>query len=529
MTLKTRLAVMMIVLLAAVMATQYLLLQREQRLLAERLSRFGRDIESSTRVLAEKGRWRGSLADSIHVESIVHRIRNPGSMALGDSASMSVVLRIESDSSAFDLADCPPDIRRILESRAGEIGEAGVPDSGRVELLFLGTTGEGEGLFTDAAGVGEEVEEFSETVKIHLAMPGMDGASGEALQLIYPVSDLTDELDRARKRGGLWLAALLAVGATGAVLVAVQFTRPIKALEGSFGRVVDGDLDVSIEPERPDEIGRLTTSFNEMVGRLRDTRQMENRLSEAERLAAVGRLAAGVAHEVRNPLNTMLLTMQQLGAKSAPPPEDPERERFDRYVTSVTGELERLEHLVSTFLELSRSGDLALDRIDVAESVRAAAALFEAEAAGKGVALDVDLPGALEIEADAARLPTIWNNLVSNALEASEPGGSVRLRGRRIGDEVVVEVADDGAGIPVDDRPRIWEPFWTGRPGGTGLGLALVRSVVEHHGGRVEAESEAGTGTTLRVYLPRLAVAGLDADRAAERDPGRPDEEETES
>ena len=518
MTLKLRLTFMMIVLLGAVMALQYLLLQREQRLLGERLSRFGRDIEESTRVLSGEDPWQGALCDSLEIETILETLGAAGDgLRVGsDHPGTSVIVRVFPDSARIELLEAGGELEEIAgdgpaafawRERAQALRERlGVDHTVRVvheERIFQNERGDTVRIRPVGGPAPAGADATAENlVKVHLAMPrGADGAR-RSLQLLYPVADLTAELERARKRSGLWLLALLGVGAAGAVLVAVQFTRPIKALEGSFGRVVAGDLDVRVSPERSDEIGRLTTSFNDMVGRLRETREMEGRLSEAERLATVGRLAAGVAHEVRNPLNTMLLTMQQLGRKSGPDADDPERERFDRYVSSVTGELQRLERLVGAFLELARTGDLAIEGVDVRATVREAIALFEAEAKESGVAIESELPADLAVPADPSRLPTVWNNLLSNALRASPRGATVRVRARAIDGGVEVTVADAGAGIAANDVPHIWEPFWSGRPDGTGLGLSLVRSVVERHGGRVDVASASGEGTTMTVFLP---------------------------
>ena len=285
------------------------------------------------------------------------------------------------------------------------------------------------------------------------------------------------------------------------MLVAFQFTRPIRTLESSFGRVVDGDLDVRLAPRREDEVGRLTNSFNEMVARLRETREMERRLTETERLAAVGQLAAGVAHEVRNPLNAMRLTMQQLRDKHAP--EGAEGTHFERYVGMVTGELERLERLVSTFLDFSKDEELALGDVDVSGQLRDTVELFTPEAERKGVNIAVESGDALMVRGDRERLPTVWNNLVANALQATEAGGGVTVIAPPEGGDVVVDVRDEGSGIAEEDLPHIWEPFFSGRAGGTGLGLSLARSIVERHGGAVEAESRPGEGTSVRVRLPR--------------------------
>jgi len=520
-TLKARLAAMMILLLVGVVALQALLTQREQQALEHRLVELREQVEESTRFLSQRSHALAALADTCTVESVIDRL---GAGAAPQERS--IVMVIAEDSTFADAGDGAPRIIRRewtgkveLEQILAEMemqlysGEATITreeiwvgadgettrtahlrhrtpvpnDSGPVRVFFSP-----EGPAVLGSGPTEDV------LRVHLALPG--GTNDATVELLYPVADLKAELEKARRRSWLWLAGLVGVGAAGAVAVAVQFTRPIRALESSFAEVERGNLEVQVKPERSDEIGRLTQSFNGMVMRLKDSRAMETRLAESERLAAVGRLAAGVAHEVRNPLNAMRLTMEQLRAKAAPEPGE-ERVRFDRYTALVTGELERLERLVGTFLDFSRADEIAHDRLDAADSVRASVQLFAPEAESKGVRLDAEV-GSLPIRGDASRLPTVWNNLIANALQATEAGGTVRIRSGREGDEVVVSVEDDGTGIPADSLPRIFEPFYSGRADGTGLGLSLVRAIAEAHGGTVSAESEVGRGTRMVVRLP---------------------------
>jgi signal transduction histidine kinase len=531
-TLKARLAAMMILLLVAVVALQALLTHREQQTLERRLADLRQRIDSSTRFLTEQTLELVATdefvtpGDSAHV-SVVHHFSRSGPDSAGGPRQLKMV--VDGDTTVVEVegdGEIPPGrwlpehprLARLLEEieACGPVLDAEVrgedtwidangdtvratrqlmrrtpaDSDSEVVRLFFASEGPRRIAVSDSLG---------EVLRVHVAMPG--GGPQGSIELLYPVADLTAELAEARRRSWLWLAGLLAVGAVGAVALAVQFTRPIRALESSFGEVEHGNLDVRVDAERPDEIGRLTRSFNTMVTRLRASREMEGRLAESERLAAVGRLAAGVAHEVRNPLNAMRLTIGQLRAKAAPEGEE-ERERFDRYTELVDGELGRLETLVGTFLDLARTEDIARDRLDVADSLGASVALFRQEAEARGIRVEHELEAPLPVRGDAGRLPTVWNNLLANALQATPEGGTIRVTGRRESGSVVVTVADDGPGIAPEDLPRIWEPFFSGRRDGTGLGLALVRSITEAHGGTADAESRPGRGTTMTVRLP---------------------------
>ncbi|MEZ5066594.1 MAG: ATP-binding protein [bacterium] len=506
MTLKTRLAAMMILLLVAVVALQALLTQRERRAVDDRLGELRDRVDVSTRALSDHTReWLS---------------RGPPQFFPGDSSQVEMVLVVAAGDSTrerrrFLRGEVPTDVEALLaelEQDAERVGQtreliwnhdvrvvrgdsalatlqehrftAASNDTGDVEVLFRA--------FGDSALAGDG----DDGLRVHVSVPGRRAST---LELVFPVSDVTRELERGRRRSWLWLAGLLGVGATGAVAVAVQFTRPIRELERSFGEVEAGNLDVHVAPRREDEIGGLTRSFNAMVVRLRESRRLETRLAESERLASVGRMAAGVAHEVRNPLNAMRLTLEQLRVKNAPPAGE-ERERFDRYVDVVQGELGRLERLVSAFLEYSHAGEIAREQVDVAATVRGTVDVFASEATARGVTLSCDTEAAMVV-GDPERLRNVWNNLVSNALHATSPGGRVDVRVER-GDAIRVIVADDGVGIPEADQARVFEPFWSGRPDGTGLGLALARAIVEAHDGRIELASGPGRGTTFTVILP---------------------------
>ncbi|MEZ4648544.1 MAG: HAMP domain-containing sensor histidine kinase [Candidatus Eisenbacteria bacterium] len=390
-------------------------------------------------------------------------------------------------------------------------------------------------------------------VVINLPLLGADSDSFLAVQVRYPLDAIQAELENQRKRGLLWLGTVLGVGVLGAFLVAGQFTRPIRALQASFRKVEEGDLSVHVEPRRGDEIGRLTGSFNEMVDRLRESREVETRLGEAERLASVGRLAAGVAHEIRNPLNAIQLTALQMrdvalrGAETS----SPTGVQLERYYQLVSNEVKRLERLVSAFLDLAREESLSRLRIDGAASLEASVELFRREAAHRSVTIELASPGAVPLLADPTRLPAVWNNLLSNALAASPDGGTIRVDGHvergsherterptdgegartdspdanevmepGAGDgsgvhgpegvpTFVVTVRDEGPGVSPEDRTRVWDPFFSGRESGTGLGLSIVRAVVERHGGGVRVlDSERGAAFEIRLPMEPEMTSG---------------------
>lgn len=228
--------------------------------------------------------------------------------------------------------------------------------------------------------------------------------------------------------------------------------------------------------------------------------EMEERLRRSERLSAVGQLAAGMAHEIRNPLASLSGAIELLLADL---PD--EGQSADRLKQIVQRETERLKRLVSDFLSYARPGEGRVERVPLRDLL---AGIRELLLAGEHSAVDVelDVPPGLSTKGDPDQLSQVFWNLVLNAVQASPPDSPVVVHGGAHAGEaegsVFVEVTDRGSGIAPEHIERVFEPFFTTRPKGTGLGLATVHRVVEAHGGELSVRSELGKGTTVRVSLP---------------------------
>jgi two-component system sensor histidine kinase PilS (NtrC family) len=243
-------------------------------------------------------------------------------------------------------------------------------------------------------------------------------------------------------------------------------------------------------------VGGLVILFQDLTG----LRQMEEAVRRADRLAVVGGLAAGLAHEIRNPLASMCGSIEVLGAA----PGLAEQER--RLMQVVRSEAGRLEALVREFLSFARPLSPAIEPLDGARAVAETVELFRAEVAERGIDLVARPAAPVWVRADPGQLRQVLWNLLGNAADATPPGGRVEVRIAAAGGQAVLEVADTGHGIADDDLQRIFDPFFTTKERGTGLGLAIVHRIVEAHGGNLSVSSEVGRGTTFRVALP-LAVA----------------------
>jgi two-component system nitrogen regulation sensor histidine kinase NtrY len=257
-----------------------------------------------------------------------------------------------------------------------------------------------------------------------------------------------------------------------------------------------------VEVHSRDEVGRLGTAFNRMTQELAEQR---DRLIQAERVAAWREVARRLAHELKNPLFPLQITVENLQRA-----RELDAAQFDEIFIESTGtlraELESLKAIVARFADFAKMPQPEFESVDLNEIARAVVRLFEPQFSTVGrpqitteFALDDRLP---RVEADPLLLHKALENLIVNALDAMPSGGALTVRTRRKGDSAELEVSDTGAGLTSEERARLFTPYSTTKPHGTGLGLAIVQSVVTDHGGTVEVESTPGKGTTFRVVLP---------------------------
>jgi signal transduction histidine kinase len=230
----------------------------------------------------------------------------------------------------------------------------------------------------------------------------------------------------------------------------------------------------------------------------RNLQVAEAAMRRSERLAALGQLSAGLAHELRNPLGTIRASAEML-RKSLPEEHGVARELAGFIATEV----DRANSLVSRFLEFARPLELRLSEADLSEVIDRAVARVEQDAAGRGVTFhknySPDIPPFLF---DAELVERVVYNLVLNAAQASPAGAAVTIKTRPADDSVEIAVIDRGCGIPPQHLESIFNPFFTTKPDGIGLGLAIVSKIVDEHGGKMAVESEPGKGSAFRVYLP---------------------------
>jgi signal transduction histidine kinase len=297
--------------------------------------------------------------------------------------------------------------------------------------------------------------------------------------------------------GGILLTILLSSWA------AARVTRPVEQLAHAAQEVAAGNWNVRVEVAGADELAQLADSFNRMTAELLGQKE---RLVQAERVAAWRELARRLAHELKNPLFPLQLTVENLVRARQQNPEQFE-EVFRESSRTLLAELANLKGIIGRFSEFSKMPQPQLQRVQVNEVIRGVVQLFQAqlEAPGRAkISCDLQLDPRLEpVAADAELLHRVISNLVLNAMDAMPQGGALTLRTRDEDGKVLIEVADTGSGLTPEECARIFTPYYTSKQHGTGLGLAIVQSVVSDHGGSIRVQSEPGRGTTFVIELPR--------------------------
>lgn len=301
--------------------------------------------------------------------------------------------------------------------------------------------------------------------------------------------------------GGIVLALFLSGWA------AARVTRPIEQLAGAAQSVALGNWDTRVQVSGHDEVALLASSFNQMTAELLAQKQ---RLVQAERVAAWRELARRLAHELKNPLFPLQLTIENLIRSRSQSPEQFE-EVFRESSQTLLAELANLKGIISRFSEFSKMPQPQLQPVNVNEVLRGVAQLFQAQfhAPGKPLIqcrLETD-QSLRPIAADPELLHRAISNLVLNAMDAMPQGGTLTLLTRREAQKAVIEVSDTGIGLTPEECARIFTPYYTSKQHGSGLGLAIVQSVVSDHGGTITVRSQPGKGTAFVIELPERTGA----------------------
>jgi signal transduction histidine kinase len=308
----------------------------------------------------------------------------------------------------------------------------------------------------------------------------------------------------------LALALIVVVGIVINIKLATSIATPIRTLEKISRKIAEGDFSEHIEVKGKDELSSLETAFNQMEDRLKNAlwslehtieklREKQAQLVEAEKLALVGKLAAGIAHEINNPL-TSVLTFSNLMLEQCPP-DDPRHDKLKL----MARETNRARTIVRQLLNFGRETVIKPEKININQPVSEIVDSLAAQDAFKGIGLEMKLGDNLPVvNADPAQIGQVVMNLLLNAIHSITPPGRIEVVTRRAESSVEILFKDTGAGIPEENIHKIFDPFFTTKDAtkGTGLGLAVSYGIIKKHAGEIEVASTMGKGTTFIVRLP---------------------------
>ena len=286
------------------------------------------------------------------------------------------------------------------------------------------------------------------------------------------------------------------------IFLARRYTTPIKNLVEDFKRVSAGDLSVTIPVESSDEIGEMAEGFNNMVEKLRERETLEKRLNEAEHLSRVGQLASGIAHEIRNPLNYISLAIDHLKTEMLPCCGDKCTE-LEELTDKIKEEVRRANYMVVNFMNYGRPLKLRRTEVVYSELLAKVLPVLQGRLAEQHVVVTRQIPGDLPpLWIDGELFRNCILNFVSNASQAMPDGGEITLGAQLEEGRVSLTFSDQGRGIPPEDIGKIFQPYFTTKDVGIGLGLAITERIIKEHGGGIAVESRVGAGTTFTVLLP---------------------------
>ena len=292
----------------------------------------------------------------------------------------------------------------------------------------------------------------------------------------------------------------VAIGVALLIMIAVgyrfgrSFINPILTLQRGTHDIAAGQLDTRVSIRRDDELGDLGTAFNTMADRLV---KLQDEVKRQERQAMFGRVAAGLVHDLAHPIqnigNSTRLLMR----------DDLDTESRDQFRRTIERELQTLKRFMDDLRHVVKPKPIERFAMDINGSVEEIAESMRAEGDRNGVTVDArHAPGPLVIEGDRFALGRVFRNLITNAIQATQPGGSVTIATSRAGDQIEISVTDTGSGIPPDRLPAIFDDFVTTKRRGLGLGLAITKRIVEQLDGTIDVQSEVGRGTAFTLRFP---------------------------
>lgn len=295
---------------------------------------------------------------------------------------------------------------------------------------------------------------------------------------------------------------IFSIGIILTYVISKRYTKPIDDLTEAAMKVAQGDFTYRLNINRKDEIGKIAESLNFMIQKLEENQSLQKRLREAEHLAAIGQLSRTIAHEIRNPLNFINLSIDHIIEKIKR--ENQNSDEYIRLLQSMKQEIYRVNNLVTEYLEYTRPLKLNKTPSSIIELVDEVVSIIETTAKIEGVSIYKDYKIDFTLSIDTDLMKSCLLNIITNSLHAMKKSEIKQLfiKTDLVGDELLLSITDTGLGVSEEFMDKIFEPFFSTKKGGLGLGLPLVKKVIEEHSGRIEFSSTFGKGTDIKIYLP---------------------------
>ena len=412
------------------------------------------------------------------------------------------------------------DLTQVL--RRGRPFDSVLLDANRQAVVAIGDTDDAVHwarlALEDFEGLGKiGVFEYSADGQDYIA--GVSKSSIGDLTIVTRVSATVAYLTARQLLDNLVFVGLVIIlfAAVFGVLISRRITRPLERLSSAVRKIAKGDFDVNVAIKSSDEIGELSTSFNNMAGELKEResslKNAQHALVQSEKMAAVGTLSAGLAHEVKNPLSAVLGYAQLSKRKLGQP------EALLKHLDTIEAETRRCNEIIGNLMQFSRQEKGELTQISVNEVVEKSMAIVDHQLGLKSVEIESELADGLpDISGNANQLQQVIMNLMINAQQAmGEEGGTVSLATLIENDSLLITVSDTGPGIEPDVAAKVFEPFYTTKPAGqgTGLGLSVTYGIIQDHGGDISVKRSDSGGAKFVVKLPLVVEGSVALEQAS--------------
>ncbi len=486
--LKYKFVAVMTVLMALVLSIQYYFMQQTRSGVKTEFQEISRSINSANDVLFLRETLPGRKADSLRkeIELKVKQEKHTGQI------EKRIIASIKAETGKGKESEPDKPVWQIKYQENGRDTLQTLYEHLEIDLNRLRPESPNSGLSVDQP-VQKSTGNASELI---IEVP--DYRQKPKARLItyrYSTESLDSSLEKLNFRNLLLTMGLFILSVLVILFITHRFLQPVYAIKHSFTEVVEGNLGVRLPAAAADEMGELTQAFNQMVDELDKNRAKEQLMQRHERLASLGQLAAGVAHEIKNPLNAINLTIGHLSDKYI----SKENEQARSYILTIQQEIRRLDKLVNNFLSWVRSDKPDRQPLGIARLWEEILSLYQREIQNQQIIVRNELPHDWELLLDSGQIKTAFTNILINAIQAMPAGGNLTLSAPA--GSGILNITDTGQGIAQKDIEHIFDLFYTTKSSGTGLGLPTAYKIIKAHQGDIRITSRPGYGTTVSIIF----------------------------